>query len=1110
MFDVRELYRLKIIALLHDPPHKPHLSVKKVSHEEEAKNLIKEVSNEEMVLYMDDERIKLADKLASSFDRWILSILMGEKYIPGLFHTREVKLKNILEPVLEVQIPEPKQWQYEEYVRKLSEIIRGIHDWKLKYHILYILYETLWISMGLSIGPADTRVPTHTVFDHNYATSTMMNWVYSEKGKIKGLLVGLDIVGVQGFISSSRKLRDMWASSYIVSALTWFTIIELVDTFGPDVVIMPSLRMNPFYLYWLKGQIRSSNIINVIDDIERLVLPREVRRMYKELGLPPYPIIPGRVTLVLPPWNVVKKLLGTNAQDIKEYLKERFKESWRLLWNATREYVKKRKDEEPLWRFIFKVFEYYDEAFKDAKFDSIPPLGLRLSLVEVSGDPRDLNLWQLYDSKYRELNIKLRFKKYRREDSAIELKLHKLTKKAFDKEEVGLRLKGSRGRGYDYCTCCGKLPAIIILPRDEEKYKEFVEEVIGVASKDLTEKELAHFRIVISPGEKLCPWCFMKRVISLEPRLLKTLMLNWKKDRLISDLLSEPKLIFGFPSLAHVASTRLYEKLLEEGKLYCWITKVKLNGHIPVKPEEWRVKPAWVWWLIRGLDIEIKAKELEKLGKGEDLLLYAVYSLDPEDMWFHNDRRRNWVILLRECNLINWFWRYYALIKADGDYIGDLLEGKLTAFLAGILDEGFYCNIRRQSSIGKEDVRRFLKRYIEHACEGNFKKFISFCIKFLEGEVPKEIKETWVKYIAREANIPIEEAKRRVERVIKTLRGLLGKELRIPVTPAYHIAVSSALIRAALLDIAIIAKLDGFVVYTGGDDLLAFAPVDKTLDVVYNTRLSFGGFNIEIKLSENKNDKHIDLNSGFLKLNKSHLPMLPSIGRSYCVYIAHYHYPLSLVLTNATKLLDNVKEDIKLHYYDEKNELRKSAKDISIIAYNPRVGTEEYTIIPLSWHRPIVQNASCKPSFDVASIVRNVKKLLKYIDERIGYKNAILSHSLLYDLKEQNMKDLISIQTTMLSENATQIIDLSKRVILSVIKRNIKVRYYSKAEEVFNSVFEPMLREEVDKKGMRVPSNLIGLGVFKQDEKDEDFKLPQYIVLLNVVDAVRLIRSGMR
>ena len=76
--------------------------------------------------------------------------------------------------------------------------------------------------------------------------------------------------------------------------------------------------------------------------------------------------------------------------------------------------------------------------------------------------------------------------------------------------------------------------------------------------------------------------------------------------------------------------------------------------------------------------------------------------------------------------------------------------------------------------------------------------------------------------------------------------------------------------------------------------------------------------------------------------------------------------------------------------------------------------------------------------------------------------------------------------------------------IFYIVKRNIISKYRSKAEKIFEDIMEPLLKIEVDEEtGQIQKSELIGLGTYKQDKETR-------ILLINLMDAVRLLKSGMR
>ena len=1131
-----EIYKIKIAALLHDPPHKPYLIVSEISHERKAVEMMKKIFESNEAMYLSDPRVKLADYIASGIDRWILMAVMGHKYIPGLFPVRKIKLKNIVAPYLEKHINKNiDSNKIEHYVEELHDLLAKLKDWRSKYLLFYLLYEVLWILNDLPIGPADTRVPTHTVFDHNYATATMTNWVY-DKNKIDGLLVGLDIAGVQSFISESRKIRDMWVSSYVISALMWYTLCELIEIFGPDIVIIPSMRLNPFYLHWLLQKF-GNEISDYQKEIKKIVyMFNHLREMYDDLGIPPYPMIPGMATLALPPWDIIEKFVSSARQKtVEEYFIERFEKGWRILWKLVKKYAE--QSEDPIWSiFVRKALDYFEREFKDAGFDRISPLELRVEYVRVSKDITEqvklMLPWEIYDEKYRELSSKLAYKKYKRINKIAKLKLHELSKKAFT--DTGYGYPKQSNRGFDYCTMCGKAPALIIMPRENELEKILLEELEPVENMDEALRMIEQIKSVFSPGEKLCPWCFLKRLLSLEPMLLNALLIGIKEDdeeiqEFVSNLLrmSRPKI--WFPSTSHIASIRLYEKLLEYGAPIisdiCEQSKQSIKNLQKYIPLGAKLKKAprdiWTWYFTKKIRDKLlkEGARLKQTNFNCELILYTIYYIDPEEMWFHSQfplsRRRAWEKLLRIYGLHEWLYRYYTLIRADGDSIGGLLEGLLTAFLCGRLSNEFYLNIYFGESYKippneEKSAIMFLKEYIMHLCEGDLRTIIKKYCELINNEISEDSFKKSVNPLLEKAQILYHDLRKNLDQLIGSLLKVRGGNplflLRIPITPTYHATISAALLRGSLFDIALITYYDGFVVYSGGDDLIAFVPVDSSLDVIYNTRRAFSGFKIgSVNLLKSNS---IEIGDGFIRIREAYLPMLPNVGRSYIMYIAHYKYPLTTVVNNAFLLLKKVKKNFLLKYVETVTKMyiihQQATKDTLLVAYNPR-GREEFTIIPLSWHRPIVSILNIT-SHHIADTLLLAKNLLRYSDKRISHEDVAISRSFFYDIhsdiNEPLLKELLKKACESSSEDEfSRILTTARSLIRTLIKRNLTTKYRDKLDEIFNDTLKPLLDKSCNYIG-------VGYGMFKEDTKSEKFiEIP---VLFGIIDSVRFIRSGMR
>ncbi|PVU74353.1 type III-B CRISPR-associated protein Cas10/Cmr2, partial [Acidianus hospitalis] len=350
-------------------------------------------------------------------------------------------------------------------------------------------------------------------------------------------------------------------------------------------------------------------------------------------------------------------------------------------------------------------------------------------------------------------------------------------------------------------------------------------------------------------------------------------------------------------------------------------------------------------------------------------------SVDPENHWFNEDRRSYYRSLFKRHG-IAFPSPYYALVRADSDYLGDLFEGKLTPYLSGIIDSGDYANIGEK----KDEINKILKFYLINAGSGRITSYVSSIITSLLGDNDYTKASRIMHNCIKDPGKCYEQF-----RASKKYFTEIFKEGRIIVTPAWHVSISAALNRGLLAELNLINKHKGFVIYAGGDDLLAMLPVKEVLDFVKESRRAFAG---------NYNEKlgNMCLENGFVRFNNAYYPSLPVVGRSYSVIIAHYADPLSMVVNDSYNLLEEGKEIIKYKAKYE-GDFKYVKKDVAIFRYQGLT-----SVIPLSLKRPIVSSTS-----DFSSIASTLD-LISDLKEKID--NREISTSLLYDY--ENYKDLIS------------------------------------------------------------------------------------------------------
>jgi len=78
---------------------------------------------------------------------------------------------------------------------------------------------------------------------------------------------------VQEYIAQARKTQDLYWGSYILSYLTWTAIKNIVEKYGPETIIFPYIKEQPFYEFWRTG-------LNREKEMESLKIPTIPNRFF--------------------------------------------------------------------------------------------------------------------------------------------------------------------------------------------------------------------------------------------------------------------------------------------------------------------------------------------------------------------------------------------------------------------------------------------------------------------------------------------------------------------------------------------------------------------------------------------------------------------------------------------------------------------------------------------------------------------------------------------------------------------------------------------------------------------------------------------------------------
>jgi len=241
-----EFWQNKIKAFLHDPPDKALILFHK-SHESKRDEILDRLN----LKY--DGRLDIADHIASAMQR--LDIPKDYRMDNARSCNAHICFKGMFKPVFKHTLSGAEE-NFEEITKFIADhgyekalekygfnpiIVKGLleDDWKKTYFLLWRFLPEIYNPSLSYFLPADTRIPDHSIWDHLDITAAISSCL-GDMG-----LFALKIPAVQEFISHSRKLSDLWASSHIFSTIIFEGIKVIIEKYGPDVVIYPQLRGNP-------------------------------------------------------------------------------------------------------------------------------------------------------------------------------------------------------------------------------------------------------------------------------------------------------------------------------------------------------------------------------------------------------------------------------------------------------------------------------------------------------------------------------------------------------------------------------------------------------------------------------------------------------------------------------------------------------------------------------------------------------------------------------------------------------------------------------------------------------------------------------------------------
>ncbi len=845
------------------------------------------------------EKVKRADVLASTLDRTLLNLVERslDFHHPGKFN-KDAIFVNPFNPRF---TSKPKSVISDKLIAAfiISYVLALFYSLKKMksrgsepdlmdfYHFAFSLLEPIWYYVVRYYPPADTRIPHHTVFDHLNATLAMVNWTYMDR-EVKGIYAETQIPSAQAFIEGSRRIRDLWASSWLLSYFSWLTVRKFVEEYGPDVLAKPPARFHPFYAAYLLSKLTDEDVTKSpsLKFIARLLgVPK---------GWPIDPTVPNRNHLVLPPHT--ERVLGS-------YVRDSVLEGWRKFARALVDYLEKlfcpiskclnddlrkvfeeeQRDEasESRLRQQLKVIELFasGELRKYLKYLE-PPFAFTYSHVSVGKALNELKEmvekfdWSALEPKcFSHGNCD-----ELRDELAKVLLFDYLQIKIVGKAEKS-RIGSKVGRNYlrlaktlhdngvtGNCHVC-RIGVPVV---DGSAIKRLVRK-LSLRLDDEAKRVINN-----AFEEKLCPYCLIKR-------LTRDFLKDIGKDLINLEMPDSVYVRLGRYSIDLQSSRRqlayeeikrfveeLVEEALENGELYGELKRWKdYTAPIPVLEQSDYDE------LVERCRNGRSQEECRDLVRGaESLVSQAAHNKRFVEEVGIEGALAKFLEKVQESSEVNRYRRVTSTVIADGDKMGSgVLSGKLE------MEPREYAEL--VYNVGDDLVKSDLVNAFE-----------------------------WL----------VKEYERALSRNLSGLE-LEGKTL--VTTPSYYYTVSRALAAQATFDRELVEAFGGVLVYAGGDDLRAVVPpvlrvkgekLFSALTLVEGIRKSYWGQRFNGFLSDylSKLDKGW-LNSlsgakgeGFnnAPYSRNAYPALRAFGRSTVLYYFDVKYPMWYVMDYTHKLIE--------------------------------------------------------------------------------------------------------------------------------------------------------------------------------------------------------------
>ncbi len=511
--DERIYWENKVIAYLHDSPDKIFWIP---GHEERAGKLLDALGLQKP----NSESYKIADAVASGFERGYLPSHSKNANKNGAISLLECPF--LTHPISKMQplrlsFPEGVPHSNDEtaskdaaekvsaglieFMKKALENEPGLKHGEESYAKRLFFFIHLVLRFKLSsenicgLGafwhriPADTRIPDHSIWQHNALTAALSSSADLSKGLEDVALMTYTITPVQSYINCARRLRDYWTGSVILSWLAFEGLACVMENLGPDHILYPSLIDQPLVRRYL-----------------------EKKYQFFGAGSSPYPYSAAE-TIASFPNKFVCLIPFEHAEKIASELKKHIDSQWKALSQNTSSYLSKimneKLDKESI-EFLTKQFEKQTEGFWNHDWAAVRLLKEtdHKSVVELLPEAR-------YKAYYETISIFSDVASFQNDPKSgmglLYGPTHSLSQVALSAAK-GIKRNNRPNEQGEKCIQCGEFEVLHLNSQHEHmKARDYTEEIRSFW-RTLRYSWPNELDFRGEGNERLCANCFIKRV----------------------------------------------------------------------------------------------------------------------------------------------------------------------------------------------------------------------------------------------------------------------------------------------------------------------------------------------------------------------------------------------------------------------------------------------------------------------------------------------------------------------------------------------------------------------------------------------------------------------